>query len=131
MLQYQPVLPFGAEDTLRAIIERTATARLPSFVTVLKRFGPGNPGHLSFPMPGWTLNLDFPVGRSELHAVLDEFDEMVIEAGGRVYLAKDSRMRPEHLPAMYPRLDEWRAVRASLDPAGALVSDQARRLRLV
>jgi decaprenylphospho-beta-D-ribofuranose 2-oxidase len=131
MLQYQPVLPFGAEDTLRAIIERTARERLPSFVTVLKRFGPGNPGHLSFPMPGWTLNLDFPVGRPELHGVLDEFDEMVVEAGGRVYLAKDSRMRPEHLPAMYPRLDEWRAVRASLDPAGALASDQSRRLRLV
>jgi decaprenylphospho-beta-D-ribofuranose 2-oxidase len=131
MLQYQPVLPFGAEETLRAIIERTARERLPSFVTVLKRFGPGNPGHLSFPMPGWTLNLDFPVGRSELHAVLDEFDEMVSEAGGRVYLAKDSRMRPEHVPAMYPRLDEWRAVRASLDPSGALASDQSRRLGLV
>jgi decaprenylphospho-beta-D-ribofuranose 2-oxidase len=130
MLQYQPVLPFGAEDTLRAIIERTATERLPSFVTVLKRFGPANQGHLSFPMPGWTLNLDFPVGRPELHAVLDEFDEMVVEAGGRVYLAKDSRMRPEHLPAMYPRLEEWRAVRASLDPDGALASDQSRRLRL-
>ncbi len=131
MLQYQPVLPLGAEDTLRAIIERTATARLPSFVTVLKRFGPGNPGHLSFPMRGWTLNLDFPVGRPELHAVLDEFDEMVVEAGGRIYLAKDSRMRPEHLPAMYPRLDEWREVRAQLDPDGALSSDQARRLGLV
>jgi decaprenylphospho-beta-D-ribofuranose 2-oxidase len=48
-----------------------------------------------------------------------------------VYLAKDSRMRPEHVPAMYPRLDEWRAVRASLDPSGALASDQSRRLGLV
>jgi decaprenylphospho-beta-D-ribofuranose 2-oxidase len=130
MLQYQPVLPFGAEDVLRAIIERTASERLPSLVTVLKRFGPGNPGHISFPMTGWTLNLDFPVGRPDLHAVLDEFDEMVVAAGGRVYLAKDSRMRPEHLPAMYPRLDEWRAVRDQLDPEGILASDQSRRLGL-
>ena len=47
-----------------------------------------------------------------------------------MYLAKDSRMRPEHVSAMYPRLDEWRAVRASLDPDGALASDQSRRLHL-
>jgi decaprenylphospho-beta-D-ribofuranose 2-oxidase len=130
MLQYQPVVPFGAEDVVRKIFERAANERLPSLVTVLKRFGPGNAGHLSFPMPGWTLNLDFPVGRPDLHAILDEFDELVLAAGGRVYLAKDSRMRPEHLPAMYPRLDEWRAVRSGLDPDGTLTSDLARRLRL-
>jgi decaprenylphospho-beta-D-ribofuranose 2-oxidase len=130
MLQYQPVVPFGAEDVVRRIFERAANERLPSLVTVLKRFGPGNAGHLSFPMPGWTLNLDFPVGRPDLHGILDELDELVLAAGGRVYLAKDSRMRPEHLPAMYPRLDEWRAVRSELDPNGALTSDLNRRLRL-
>jgi decaprenylphospho-beta-D-ribofuranose 2-oxidase len=32
---------------------------------------------------------------------------------------------------MYPRLDEWRSVRARLDPAGHLTSDLARRLHLL
>ena len=52
------------------------------------------------------------------------------EAGGRVYLAKDSRVRPDVLAAMYPRLPEFRQVRKQVDPAGLLTSDLARRLGL-
>jgi decaprenylphospho-beta-D-ribofuranose 2-oxidase len=55
----------------------------------------------------------------------------VAESGGRVYLAKDSTLHPQHVPTMYPRLDEWRAVRDRLDPERRLVSDLARRLNLL
>ncbi len=130
-LQWQPVVPFGREDVLEHIVERLSASGCSSFLAVLKRFGPGNGAPLSFPIAGWTLSLDLPAGARGLGPLLDELDVVVADAGGRIYLAKDSRVRPDVFARMYPRLDEWRAVRDRVDPNHTLQSDQARRLHLV
>ena len=129
-LQYQYVVPFGQEDAVRRSFERISRAAAPSFVTVLKRFGQGDAGLLSFPMPGWTLALDFPARTPGLAGLLDWLDTLVLEAGGRVYLAKDSRVPASVLARMYPRLEEFRKVCAQIDPGRMFNSDLARRLAL-
>ncbi|MCH1868802.1 FAD-binding oxidoreductase [Nocardioides sp. CFH 31398] len=129
MVQYQLVVPLGAEDVVRRVVADVAASGHVSCLNVLKRFGPGNDSPLSFPTEGWTLAVDLPV-RAGLGHLLRGLDEQVLDAGGRLYLAKDSRADSATLRRMYPRLDEFRATRRRVDPDGVFVSDLARRLEL-
>jgi decaprenylphospho-beta-D-ribofuranose 2-oxidase len=130
LVQYQFVVPFGREDTMRAIIERLSACGVASFLAVLKRFGEGNDAPLSFPQPGWTLALDMPGGGTGLDTLLHSLDEMVLEAGGRNYFAKDAHTVPATIRRGYPRLGEWQAVRQRVDPHHVWQSDLGRRLLL-
>jgi decaprenylphospho-beta-D-ribofuranose 2-oxidase len=128
--QYQFVVPLREVTVLRATLEQLARDRVPVYLAILKRFGDGDAGLLSFPMAGWTLALDLPAAAAGARAAMDRLDELVLAAGGRVYLAKDARLPAAHLPAMYPQLDRWREIRARYDPTGVISSDLGRRLGL-
>jgi decaprenylphospho-beta-D-ribofuranose 2-oxidase len=110
-VQYQCVLPLEAsEPGYRRILAEIAAVGQASFLAVLKRMGPQSFGMLSFPMPGYTLALDFPATPANL-ALLDRLDAITVDHGGRIYLAKDARAAPATIAAGYPRLAEFRSVR--------------------
>jgi decaprenylphospho-beta-D-ribofuranose 2-oxidase len=127
-LQYQ----FAVSDKHPHVIEEAVALvgdfRIPSFVSVLKRFGPGNNGLLSFPIAGWTLAVDFPIGSPILPKLVRALDNVVVNAGGRIYLAKDSSARGEEVHHMYPRIHEFKAIRDRVDPDRVFQSDLSRRL---
>lgn len=129
-LQYQFAVPDSGAEVVRLALAELQRIGAPSFLSVLKRFGPENSSPLSFPMSGWTLALDLPAGIDQLGPTLDDLDQHVLAAGGRFYLAKDSRTTAATFAAGYPRIDEFRAVRAAVDPDNLFVSDQSRRLGL-
>jgi decaprenylphospho-beta-D-ribofuranose 2-oxidase len=128
-LQYQFVVPFSEADAFRRCLQMIVDSGHLSCLNVLKRFGPGNPSPLSFPMPGWTLTVDLPI-EPGLDKLCDALDNEVVAAGGRVYLAKDSRLSAATFRKMYPRLDDFLAIRREVDPDGIFNSDLARRLEL-
>jgi decaprenylphospho-beta-D-ribofuranose 2-oxidase len=130
-LQYQFALPFGREDELRQIVEKIAVSKTASPLVVLKRFGDANPAPLSFPMPGWTLTVDIPTRAEGLGRLLHSLDEVVMQSGGRHYLAKDAHTTPTAIRRGYPRLNEWKQIQRSVDPGQLWQSDLARRLELI
>ena len=130
-VQYQCVLPpQTAREGLHLLLRESQRSKRPSFLAVLKRFGPEGKGLLSFPVDGYTLTMDFPVKDAGLFPFLDRLDEIVVKHGGRVYLAKDARMKAEVFRAMYPRFDEWLSVKTRFDPDDHFDSDLARRLEI-
>ena len=128
--QYQFVVPTDAVDEFKAIIVDIQRSGFYSFLNVFKLFGPGNQAPLSFPMKGWNVCVDFPI-TAGLNEFLNGLDKRVLEFGGRLYTAKDSRTTAETFHAMYPRIDEWIALRRNVDPDGVFASDMARRLELL
>ncbi len=128
-VQYQFLAPEGSEKIIAAVLETLQRHRCPAFLGTLKRFGTANQSLLSFPVPGWAFAVDIPAGNPRLAPLLDEFDRQVADAGGHVYLAKDSRLSQAAFEAMYPAA-KWLTERGRLDPSGVFRSDLGCRLGL-
>jgi FAD/FMN-containing dehydrogenase len=127
-VQYQFVLPLSSKQGLVEILKRISDEGLGSFLAVLKVFGKQK-SMISFPEEGYTLALDFPV-RDGLFKFLDELDQIVLQYGGRLYMSKDARMKPEVLTNGYPRLEEFKAVVRKYNPSYKFSSVQSERLLL-
>ncbi len=108
-LQYQFVLPFGDEkNILKKIINKIANSGFSSFLTVLKTFGNiKSPGLLSFPQEGVTMAIDFRLD-AKVFGLLAELDVIILDCGGRVYPAKDARMKTETFMESFPNLEEFK-----------------------
>ena len=128
--QYQFVVPMekGVEviRRVKGILRKNGCRPC---LAVLKLFGDDGRGILSFPRKGFTLAMDIPVTR-RLPEALDEADQVLLEAGGRIYLAKDARMKPDVFKRMYPEFEEWLEIKNKVDPEGRLSSDLSRRLEI-
>ncbi len=108
-LQWQCVVPLLDEGkAISSIIEKINRSGQWSFLVVLKEFGEVVPkGMLSFPMPGITLALDFPNVGESLFSLLDELDTIVVEAGGRLYPAKDARMSSSTFMSSFSHYEDF------------------------
>ncbi|PCH63033.1 MAG: FAD-linked oxidase [SAR86 cluster bacterium] len=129
-LQYQFVLPSSnALIGMSEILEKITTAGKGSFLSVLKKFGASNANYLSFPIEGYTLTLDFKY-EANLLAFLEELDQIVLNYGGRLYLAKDARMSEATFKRSYPNWQEFMEIKQTLDPNNLFSSRQSERLGL-
>lgn len=128
-LQYQFVVPREATSELKSIVRSIQASGHYSALNVFKLFGEGNRAPLSFPMPGWNICVDFPI-KPGLGHFLDELDKRVLDFGGRLYLAKESRTSAEKFHQMYPQMQSWLDTRNQIDPTGVFASDMSRRLEL-
>lgn len=127
-IQYQFVIPDKEAYLIRYTLESLKQLPASCFLTVLKRFGNINLSPLSFPKPGWTLAIDIPANTRGLNTALHKIDEKIVSAGGRIYLAKDSRQSSETFKKSYPRLKEWLKIKEILDPKFIFMSDSFKRM---
>jgi len=127
-IQYQFVLPLESRQGLVEILQRISDKGLGSFLAVLKVFG-RQESLISFPMEGYTLALDIPV-RKGLFETLDELDAIVLQYGGRLYMSKDARMKPEIMQAGYKYLPRFLSIVKKYNPEGKIRSIQSDRLSL-
>ncbi|ABD55748.1 FAD-binding oxidoreductase [Jannaschia sp. CCS1] len=127
-LQFQCALPLEtAADGLAALMAEIAASQSGSVLSVLKRFGPQS-GHFSFPMPGYTLALDFPANERSL-ALMERLDAITLAHKGRFYLAKDARM-PEAVVKADARAEAFAAMRTQMGLRDRFASEQSERLGL-
>lgn len=116
LLQFQYVIPWeSAREGTIAILREIANSGLASFLAVLKAFGDvPSPGMMSFPKPGITLALDFPIKPDKSFPLFTRLADMTLDYGGRLYPAKDAAMTAPQFQAFYPQWEKFARYRDPL-----------------
>jgi FAD/FMN-containing dehydrogenase len=115
-LQFQCVVPWESDQRgIVRILKAITASGLASFLAVIKVFGDiSSPGMMSFPTPGITLALDFPIRPDVSFGLVEKLARITLEHGGRIYPAKDARMTARQFQAFYP---QWQEFARYIDPA--------------
>ena len=127
--QYQFVIPEDYSGIIKIILKELNNNNIPSFLVVLKRLGKSNKSFLSFPSKGWTMSLDFPASNSKILKILNKFDSYIEKAGGRIYLAKDSRQSSKIFKKTYSKFKKWNLIKRKMDKNNLFSSDISKRLK--
>ncbi len=133
LIQYQCFVPAqNALDAFSDILRLCQQRGLPNYLTVLKRHRPDD-FLISHGLDGYSLAMDFrviPRRRLKLLALTRELDDIVLQAGGRFYFAKDSTLRPEVVQAYLGEdsLKRFRELKDRFDPDVVMQTNLWRRL---
>jgi decaprenylphospho-beta-D-ribofuranose 2-oxidase len=131
-VQYQAFFPTATSAVgLPRLLNAVAKSGAASFLAVLKSCGDADGGMLSYLEKGHTLALDIPYQSPSVPTLCRELDRILLDHGGRLYLAKDSLMSANTFRSMYPQMNRFLEVKRRVDPNGRFVSAQARRVGLV
>ncbi len=129
-IQYQFVIPMeNGRENIRKILTEITKSNCVPFLNVLKKFGKGQGGLLSFPFEGYTFAIDFPI-KDQLKPFTQKLDQMVLSMGGRIYLGKDAYLDEATFKAMYPQYKEWLEIKRKYDSNNVFSSDLSRRIGL-
>ncbi|MFW5760970.1 MAG: FAD-binding protein [Cyclobacteriaceae bacterium] len=129
-IQYQFVIPLeNGRENIKKLLSAVSQSGCTPFLNVLKKFGDGQQ-YLSFPKPGYTFAIDFPVTK-KLPGFISRLDQMVLDCGGRIYLGKDAMLTADTFEKMYPEYQQWLAIKKKYDPHNKFSSALAHRLKLL
>ena len=129
-IQYQFVIPkMNGVQILKKILDKINEHKQTPYLAVLKILGPQNKNHLSFPMEGYTLALDFKFDHGLLN-LISNLDKIIAHSGGRIYLTKDAVMSKEIFRECYPKWEEFEQIRRKYKAIGKFMSHQSLRLGL-
>lgn len=133
LIQYQPFVPDAhAERVFKAMLDRAKRQGISPYLAVLKRHKP-DPFLLTHGLDGWSLACDFqvtPRNKGKLVKLLRDFDDLILDANGRFYPAKDSFLRPSVAQAYLGEdaIAEFKALKKRCDPKGVIQTNFWRRV---